>query len=69
MLPYLNMINRDPGTALRQANEAQAAAIYQGSRRMGRLVRSMAHALRHLWAVPVRAFHSVPRKPAQPSRG
>ncbi|WFE77039.1 hypothetical protein [Roseinatronobacter sp. S2] len=69
MLPYVNMINHDANDTRRQANEAQAAAIYQGLRRTGRLVRTAAHALRRLWAAPVRALHSRPQKSAQVSGG
>lgn len=68
MLPYVNMINHDANGTRRRANEAQAAALYQGLRRTARLVQAAAHALRRLWAAPVRALHSTPQKLAQSSR-
>jgi len=70
MLPYLNMINHDDhDSTRRQANEAQAAALYQGLRRMGRLVRTAAQALRRLGAAPVRALQFMRPKAARGTAG
>jgi len=68
MLPYVNMINQDHNGTRRQANEAQAAAIYQGFRQTGRLVRSATHALWCLGAASVGALHHLRPKAARVSR-
>ena len=41
MLPYTYWMRPDPDGEQRRANEAQAAAIYQGFRRIGRLWRAV----------------------------
>ena len=62
MLPYTNMINQDHNGTRQQANEAQAAALYQGLRRTKHLVRAAAYALRGLGAALVRALQFVRQK-------
>lgn len=64
MLPYFNMIGQDPTSKRQQANEAQAAAIYQGFRQAGRLLQTAPNALRCLGAVSLRALHQGPQKSA-----
>jgi len=65
MLPYIHMINQEHNDTRRQANEVQAAALYQGLRKIGCLVRTAAHALLRLGAAPLRALPFVRPKAAR----
>jgi uncharacterized protein YjiS (DUF1127 family) len=57
MLPYTYWMRPDPDGELRRANEAQAAVLYQGFRRIGRLARTAVGLLLRLGAAPMTLAH------------
>jgi hypothetical protein len=57
MLPYTHWMRPDPDGEMRRANEAQAAVLYQGFRRIGRLTRAAFGLLWRLGAAPLELAH------------
>jgi hypothetical protein len=57
MLPYTYWMRPDPDDEMRRANEAQAALLYQGFRRIGRLAHTAFGLLWRMGAAPLRLAH------------